>query len=159
LCSSRLRAFGLILHFARGTDSAIGKGNKEAAMTVSKMDDNDRMTKVKQYGTTGVLVAGAFAAIAYLRSGGGRERMNTLLGGQLSGLESQLQTAIQENMPMLDEAIDSLAETIKQGIASLNNEVTHYADEVKMRIRDYASAPALAVSEADHPDAGHDYAG
>ncbi len=128
-------------------------------MTVSKVDDNDRMTKVKQYGTTGMLVAGAFAAIAYLRSEGGRERMNTLLGGQLSGLENQLQAAIQENMPMLDEAIDSLAETIKQGIASLNNEVTHYADEVKMRIRDYAAAPALAHSETEHGDGGHGYAG
>lgn len=128
-------------------------------MSVSKMDDNDRMTRVKQYGTTGVLVAGAFAAIAYLRSGGGRERMNTLLGGQLSGLESQLQAAIQDNMPMLDEAIDGLAETIKQGIASLSDEVTHYADEVKMRIRDYAAAPALAVGETEHADSGHGYAG
>jgi len=124
-------------------------------MSMSKTEGNNRLAKITQYGTTGALVTGAVVLISYLRSEGGRDRINTLMGGQLSGLEGQLQAAIQENMPMIDEAIDSLAEAIKQGVTTLTTEVTRYADEAKMRVRDYAAAPALSAGTDAHSGAEH----
>lgn len=112
-------------------------------MAVTNTGENDTMTKVKQYGSTGLLVVGAFALISFLRSQNGRERINTLLGGQFSGVEDQIKTGILQNWEMIEESVDSLVQQLQQGITSLGQEVDKYADEAKQRIHDYASVPAL----------------
>ncbi len=100
---------------------------------------NDSVEKLKQYGGTALLAVGGFALVSFLRSESGRNRMQTLMGGQFANIEGQIQTALSDNMPMIEEAVDKLAETIQQGVSSINDEIVHYAEEIKARIREYAT--------------------
>lgn len=115
-------------------------------MAMENMDGNDTLAKVKQYGSTGLLVAGAFALVSFLRSQGGRERVNTLLGGQFSGVEDQIKAGILQNWEVIEESIDTLVQQVQQGVTSLGKEVDKYADDVKHRIHEYATAPALPAT-------------
>lgn len=117
---------------------------------MAQNDANSGLMKLKQYGSTGLLVAGAVALISFLRSEGGREKLHGVMGGQLSNLEEQLQVALNDNMPMVEEAIDRLVETLQQGIGSVNDEITKYADEAKSRIREYATTPAMLADKSGH---------
>ena len=118
-------------------------------MAMTNAGATSTMDKVKQYGSTGLLVAGAFALISFLRSQNGRERINTLVGGQLSGVEEQIKAGILQNWEMIEETIDSLAQQVQGGIASLGQEVDKYADEMKQRVHEYASAPALPAETGE----------
>ncbi len=118
-------------------------------MAMTNTDGTSTMDKVKQYGSTGLLVAGAFALVSFLRSQSGRERINTLVGGQFADVEDQIKTGILQNWEMIEETIDNLAHQLQSGIATLGQEVDKYRDEMKQRVHEYASAPALPAETGE----------
>ncbi len=113
-------------------------------------DTNGTMNKVTRYGAGGALAAGAVALIMFMRSERGKEKMNAMMGPQFAGIEQQLQDAIHENMPLIEESIDRLIELLQQGVQSLSDEINRFGDEAKTRINDYATVlPAKAGGGAD----------
>ncbi len=68
------------------------------------------------------------------------------MGGQLGGVEDQIKAGILQNWDMIEETIDNLAQQVQGGISSLASEVDKYRDEVKQRVHEYASAPALPAT-------------
>ncbi len=95
--------------------------------------------KMARYGTGGALAAGAVALIMYMRSEQGRSKMTTMFGAQFANIDEQLQGAIRENMPLIEEAIDRLVETLQQGVKSLSGEIDRFGDEAKQRIQTYVN--------------------
>ncbi len=103
-------------------------------------------SKLARYGTGGLLAAGAVALLIYLRSEQGRQKMVTLFGEQFANIDEQIQAAMRENMPLIEEAIDRLIDTLQQGVSSLSEEINRLGDEVKERLQDYAALPEHAGS-------------
>jgi hypothetical protein len=95
--------------------------------------------KVARYGAGGALAAGAVALIVYMRSEQGRSKMTTLFGAQFANIDEQLQGAIRENMPLIEEAIDRLMETLQQGVSSLGGEIDRFGAEAKQRLHTYVN--------------------
>jgi hypothetical protein len=95
--------------------------------------------KVARYGAGGALAAGAIALIMYMRSEQGRARMATMFGAQFANIDEQLQGAIRENMPLIEEAIDRLIDTLQQGVNSLNGEIDRFGAEAKQRLYQYVN--------------------
>lgn len=108
-------------------------------MAVSTSNDQGTGQKVARYGAGGALAAGAVALIMYMRSEQGRSKMTTLFGAQFANIDEQLQGAIRENMPLIEEAIDRLIETLQQGVSSLSGEIDRIGSEAKDRIHQYAN--------------------
>ncbi len=101
-------------------------------------------SKLARYGAGGLLAAGAVALLMYLRSEQGRQKMVTLFGEQFANIDEQIQAAMRENMPLIEEAIDRLIDTLQQGVSSLSEEINRLGDEVKGRLHDYAALPEHA---------------
>lgn len=108
-------------------------------MAVSTSNDQGTGQKVARYGAGGAFAAGAVALIMYMRSEQGRSKMTTLFGSQFANIDEQLQGAIRENMPLIEEAIDRLIETLQQGVNSLSGEIDRLGSEAKGRINQYAT--------------------
>jgi hypothetical protein len=119
-------------------------------MAVTTTESGGAMQKLARYGMGGALAAGALALIVYARSEQGKQKIATLFGEQFDAIEGQLQTAIRENMPLIEEAIDRLLETLHQGVNSLSDEIDRLGDMARARINEYANAiPAEASSTSD----------
>ena len=101
-------------------------------------------SKLARFGAGGALAAGAVALLLYLRSEQGREKMTALFGEQFANIDEQIQGAMRENMPLIEEAIDRLIDTLQQGVSSLSDEIDRLGDEVKSRLGDYAALPEHA---------------
>ncbi len=113
------------------------------AMTTTGADGG--LQKFARFGGGVVLAAGAAAFIVYARSEQGKQKMTELFGAQFGNIEEQLQIAIRENMPLIEEAVDKLVETLLQGVASLTDEINRLGGETKSRISTYADTlPAQA---------------
>jgi hypothetical protein len=111
------------------------------------------MQKLARYGAGGALAAGALAVIVFARSEQGKEKIAALFGEQFSAIEGQMQTAIRENMPLIEEAIDRLLEALHQGVNSLSEEIDRLGDSVRSRLHEYANAiPAEASAASDDYD-------
>jgi hypothetical protein len=95
--------------------------------------------KVARYGAGGALAAGAVALIMYMRSEQGRAKMTAMFGAQFANIDEQLQGAIRENMPLIEEAIDRLIETLQQGVNSLSGEIDRFGAEAKERLHTYVN--------------------
>jgi hypothetical protein len=95
--------------------------------------------KVARYGAGGALAAGAVALIMYIRSEQGRSKMTAMFGEQFANIDTQLQGAIRENMPLIEEAIDRLIETLQQGVSSLGGEIDRFGAEAKERLHTYVN--------------------
>lgn len=108
-------------------------------MAVTTTDDKSAGSKLARYGTAGALAAGAVALIVYMRSQQGRERMTTLFGAQFANIDAQLQEALRDHMPLIEEAIDRLVETLHQGVQSLSAEIDRLGEDAKVRLHEYAS--------------------
>jgi hypothetical protein len=120
-------------------------------MAVTTTDSGGAVQKLARYGAGGVLAAGALALIVYARSEQGRQKIAALLGEQFGTIEGQLQTAIRENLPLIDEAIDRLVETLHQGVSSLSEEIDRLGEMLRDRVHDYAHAlPAEASGSNSH---------
>lgn len=100
--------------------------------------DGGGLQKVARVGGGALLAAGAAAFIVYARSEQGKQKMTELFGAQFGNIEQQLQIAIRENMPLIEEAIDKLVETLLQGVGSLTEEINRLGGETKNRISTYA---------------------
>jgi hypothetical protein len=125
-------------------------------MAMTTTDSGGPMQKLARYGAGGVLAAGAAALIVYARSDQGRQKLAALFGAQFETIEGQLQDAIRENMPLIDEAIDRLVETLHQGVNSISGEIDRLGDMVRDRINDYAKAiPATASGGSDQSTGTH----
>src|SRR5215472_1142082 len=121
-------------------------------MAVTTTDSSGTAQKLARYGTAGAVAAGAVALFVYARSQQGRDKIASLVGEQFGTIESQLQVAMRENLPLIEEAIDRLVETLHQGINSLSEEVDRLGDMLRERVHDYAhSLPAEASPGPDGP--------
>lgn len=107
-------------------------------MAVTTTNGGGGVQKVARFGGGLVLAAGAAAFIIYARSEQGKQKMTELFGAQFGNIEAQLQIAIRENMPLIEEAIDKLVETLLQGVSSLTDEINRLGGETKHRIATYA---------------------
>ncbi|MGI8858459.1 MAG: hypothetical protein ACR2JW_22180 [Thermomicrobiales bacterium] len=104
------------------------------------MTSNDGMgQKMARYGTGGALAAGAVGLIMYMRSEQGRTKMTAMFGAQFANIDDQLQGAIRENMPLIEEAIDRLIDTLQQGVKSLGGEIDRFGEEAKQRLHTYVN--------------------
>lgn len=114
-------------------------------MAMTTTEGGGAMQKVARYGGGAALAAGALALIVYARSEQGKQKIAALFGEQFDAIEGQIQTAIRENMPLIEEAIDRLLETLHQGVNSLSDEIDRLGDTLRSRITEYAnSIPAEA---------------
>lgn len=108
-------------------------------MAVTTSNEQGAGQKVARYGAGGALAAGAIALIMYLRSEQGRDKMTAMFGAQFANIDDQLQGAIRENMPLIEEAIDRLIDTLHQGVNSLNGEIDRLGSEAKNRLHQYVN--------------------
>src|SRR5438270_11144232 len=123
-------------------------------MAMTTTESGGPMQKLARYGAGGALAAGAAALLVYARSEQGKQKIAALFGEQFDAIEGQLQMAIRENMPLIEEAIDRLLETLHQGVNSLSDEIDRLGDTLRGRITEYANAiPAEASPASDgiHP--------
>jgi hypothetical protein len=117
-------------------------------MAVTTTNDQGSGSKLARYGAGGAIAAGALALIIYARSEQGREKLTSLFGAQFANIDGQLQSAVHENMPLIEEAIDRLLETLHQGVQSLNGEIDRLGDEAKQRLHQYV----MVIDERAGPD-------
>lgn len=108
-------------------------------MAITTSNDEGSGQKLARYGAGGALAAGAIALIMYMRSEQGRNKMTTLFGSQFANIDDQLQSAIRENMPLIEEAIDRLIDTLQQGVNSLSGEIDRFGSEAKDRLHQYVN--------------------
>lgn len=119
-------------------------------MAMTTTDSNGPVQKLARYGAGGALAAGAVALIVFARSEQGKQKIAALLGDQFGAIEGQMQMAIRENMPLIEEAIDRLLEVLHQGVNSLSEEIDRLGDTARSRIHEYAHAiPAEASPSSD----------
>ena len=117
-------------------------------MAVMTTNDEGTGSKLARYGAGGALAAGAIALIMYMRSEQGREKLTSLFGAQFANIDEQLQSAVHENMPLIEEAIDRLIETLQQGVQSLSGEIDRLGAEAKERLNQYV----MVIDEHASPD-------
>jgi len=108
-------------------------------MAVTTNDQETKGQKLARLGAGGALSAGAVALIMYMRSEQGRAKLASLLGTQFASIDEQLQSAVRENMPLIEESIDRLVEMLQQGVSSLSDEIARLGDEAKARINQYVN--------------------
>jgi ABC-type phosphate transport system auxiliary subunit len=108
-------------------------------MAVTTNNEQGISSKFARYGTGGAVAAGAVALIMYMRSEQGRSKLTSMFGEQFANIDDQLQGAIRENMPLIEESIDRVVEMLQQGVSSLSGEINRLADEAKQRIHQYAA--------------------
>lgn len=108
-------------------------------MTVTTSNEQGTGQKLARYGAGGALAAGAIALIMYTRSEQGRAKMTAMFGAQFANIDEQLQGAIRENMPLIEEAIDRLIDTLQQGVNSLSGEIDRLGVEAKDRLHQYVN--------------------
>ena len=106
------------------------------AMTTN---DETKGQKFARFGAGGALSAGAVALIMYMRSEQGRAKLASMFGAQFANIDEQLQAAVRENMPLIEESIDRLIETLQQGVSSLSDEINRLGEEAKSRIHQYVN--------------------
>ncbi len=109
-------------------------------MAVTTSNTQGIGSKFARYGTGGAVAAGAVALIMYMRSEQGRSKMSALFGAQFANIDDQLQGAIRENMPLIEESIDRLVEMLQQGVSSLSEEINRFGAEAKQRLDQYATS-------------------
>lgn len=108
-------------------------------MAVTTNEQETKGQKLARLGAGGALSAGAVALIMYMRSEQGRAKLASLLGAQFASIDEQLQSAVRENLPLIEESIDRLVEMLQQGVSSLNDEIVRLGDEAKARINQYVN--------------------
>ncbi len=108
-------------------------------MAVTTNTEGSKGQKAARFGAGGALSAGAVALIMYMRSEQGRSKLTSLFGAQFANIDEQLQSAVRENMPLIEESIDRLVEMLHQGVSSLSDEITRLGDEAKSRINQYVN--------------------
>ncbi len=108
-------------------------------MAVTTHDQETKGQKAARLGAGGALSAGAVALIMYMRSEQGRSKLSSLFGSQFANIDEQIQGAIRENMPLIEESLDRLIEMLQQGVSSLSDEINRLGDEAKARINQYAN--------------------
>lgn len=108
-------------------------------MAMTANDQGTTGQKFARFGAGGALSAGAVALIMYMRSEQGRTKLAALFGAQFANIDEQLQHAVRENMPLIEESIDRLLEMLQQGVSSLSDEINRLGDEAKSRINEYAN--------------------
>ena len=108
-------------------------------MAVTTNDEQGTGQKLARYRTGGAIAAGAVALMMYLRSEQGRAKMTAMFGAQFANIDEQLQGAIRENMPLLEEAIDRMIETLQQGVQALSGEIDRLGGEAKDRLHQYVN--------------------
>ena len=117
-------------------------------------DSGGPKQKVARYSAGGALAAGAVALLVYARSEQGKQKIAALFGAQFEMVEGQLQMAIRENMPLIEEAVDRLLEVLHQGVNSLSEEIDRLGDTLRTRVHDYAnSIPAEASPASGNTEA------
>jgi hypothetical protein len=122
------------------------------AMTTN---DETKTQKFARFGAGGALSVGAVALIMYMRSEQGRAKLTAMLGTQFANIDEQLQAAVRENMPLIEESIDRLVEMLQQGVSSLSDEINRLGDEAKSRINQYVNVldegakPAVDAKSGD----------
>ena len=120
------------------------------AMTATDRENGSTpgmLPKLARVGAGGALTAGALALLLYARSEQGKQKMIALFGAQFESIEEQIQAAVRENMPLIEEAIDRLIDTLQQGVSSLSDEINRLGGEAKQRITQYAALAEHAGSE------------
>lgn len=108
-------------------------------MAVTTNDGETKGQKFARISAGGALSAGAVALIMYMRSEQGRAKLSSLLGSQFASIDEQLQSAVRENMPLIEESIDRLVEMLQQGVSSLSDEINRLGDEAKSRLNQYVN--------------------
>lgn len=108
-------------------------------MAMTTNDGDMKGQKMARIGAGGALSAGAVALIMYMRSEQGRAKLSAMLGSQFASIDEQLQHAVRENMPLIEESIDRLVEMLQQGVSSLSEEINRLGGEAKLRINQYVS--------------------
>lgn len=108
-------------------------------MAMTTNDEGTKAQKFARFGAGGALSAGAVALIMYMRSEQGRAKLSAMLGSQFANIDEQLQAAVRENMPLIEESIDRLVEMLQQGVSSLSDEINRLGDEAKTRINQYVN--------------------
>jgi len=108
-------------------------------MAVTTNNEGTTAQKFVRFGAGGALSAGAVALIMYMRSEQGRSKLASLFGAQFANIDEQLQAAVRENMPLIEESIDRLIEMLQQGVSSLSDEINRLGDEAKSRINQYVN--------------------
>src|SRR5262245_39701855 len=121
-------------------------------MAITTTDSGRPRQKLARYGAGGALAAGALALIVYARSEQGKQKIVALFGEQFETIESQLQTVIRENIPLIEEAIDRLVEVLHQGVNSLSEEIDRLGDTVRGRIHEYAYAVPAEVGPGSNDE-------
>jgi|SRR5690242_851696 uncharacterized protein YicC (UPF0701 family) len=116
-------------------------------MAVTTHDGETKGQKFARIGAGGALSAGAVALIIYMRSEQGRAKLSAMLGSQFANIDEQLQNAVRENMPLIEESIDRLMEMLQQGVSSLSEEINRLGAEAKLRINQYVNV----LDEASKP--------
>ncbi len=102
-------------------------------------NDGTKGQMFARFGAGGALSAGAVTLIMYMRSEQGRTKLASLFGAQFANIDEQLQAAVRENMPLIEESIDRLIEMLQQGVSSLSDEINRLGDEAKSRINQYVN--------------------
>ncbi|GEM_PF-6272650 len=108
-------------------------------MAVTTQDQETKGQKLARFGAGGALSAGAVALIMYMRSEQGRTKLAAMFGSQFANIDEQLQNAVRENLPLIEESIDRLIEMLQQGVSSLSDEINRLGDEAKSRINQYVN--------------------
>lgn len=108
-------------------------------MAMTTNDEGTKGQRFARFGAGGALSAGAVALIMYMRSEQGRAKLASMFGTQFANIDEQLQAAVRENMPLIEESIDRLIEMLQQGVSSLSDEINRLGDEAKSRINEYAN--------------------
>ncbi len=108
-------------------------------MAVTTNDQESKGQKAARFGAGGALSAGAVALIMYMRSEQGRTKLSSMFGAQFANIDEQLQNAMRENMPLIEESIDRLIEMLQQGVGSLSDEINRLGSEAKSRINQYVN--------------------
>lgn len=108
-------------------------------MAMTTNDEGTKAQKFARFGAGGALSAGAVALIMYMRSEQGRTKLAAMFGTQFANIDEQLQAAVRENMPLIEESIDRLVEMLQQGVSSLSDEINRLGDEAKSRINHYVN--------------------
>lgn len=120
-------------------------------MAVTATNDQSKLgPRFARYGTGAAIAAGAVAIILFARNERGKEKMAELFGAQFGNLDEQLQVAIRENMPLIEEAIDRLIETLQQGVSTLGDEINRLGGEAKNRLSEYATVIPEQVEGGTH---------
>lgn len=120
-------------------------------MAVTTTNDPSKLgARLARYGAGAAIAAGAVAVILFARNERGKEKMAEMFGAQFGNLDEQLQVAIRENLPLIEEAIDRLIETLQQGVSTLSEEINRLGGEAKNRLSEYATVIPEQIEGANH---------